>query len=1680
MKVRTVVHISGLMMLICCCAIGQVATGTPAYNSFGGGPFDTVNLGNLNVHLDIPIVNKAGRGLSFTYDLGYDSSVWMPTASGGSSVWAPVVNWGWRGITEITLGYASYKSFQDSCTNDNTGQQYYFTHYYDYAYHDKFGVVHDFPFETGSFVPSRDCSTGLPLTASGTAQDGSGYYMSVDLSSITYVQTRSGITLHPPVNVTNGSGSRIDPNGNEITTDGNGNFYDTLSSTTQVLTVSGAGTPASPMKYQYTAPGGSATVTTNYTQYTVKTDFGISTIGEYGPLSNSLVSSISLPDGSEYTFTYEQTPGSCTPLSGTSECVTGRIASVTLPTGGTINYTYTGGSNGIESDGSAAGLNRTLTPGGEWSYSRTLSGSTWITTVVDPNANNTVINFAKDGGGTNSFYETQRQVYQGSVSTSNLLLTSIRCYNAFYTGCSTGSVSSPITQTDIYTQLPNNSTRLSHVVYNGNGLMTDDKEYNYGVAIGTAPGTTDLVRETAISYASLGNGINNKPSSVIVNDWSSGSAVTLASSSYGYDQTTPTATSGTPQHVSISGSRGNLTTSTTSTSSTASLSKTFTYYDTGNLNVTTDVNGAQTTYNYSSATNPYNSSLTASCGNSFVTSISEPLGLSRSMQWNCAGGINPQVTDESGNNVTSSYTDPDFWRPASVTDQMNNQTKIIYDGEIAVEAALQNFNGGNSVSDSRTTVDGFGRPTFSQRLQTPGGTNYDTTEVDYNNVGQPYRSTMPYTATASPSSDNTTIPATNTTYDALGRVLTVVDKDNGQTSYTYTNNDVLVQVSGSQVFTKQLEYDGLGRLSSVCEISSTLPGVGTCAQGTSKTGYWTKYTYDALGHLLTATQNAQAASGSQQKRTFTYDMAGRLTSETNPETGNNGTSGTTTYVYDTIPSPGICGGWTGIPGDLLQIVRPAGDWTCYEHDLLHRLTAVGNNSQTTTNPCKRFRYDASGNGYVSPPSGATLSNIAGRLMEVETDSGSTITDEWFSYDKDGRLTDVWESTPHSGGYYHTNASYWPTGALDALSGIPGVPTIYYGASNGSGLDGEGRITQVTASSGTAPVTSVSYSTSSTTNYLGALIGVTFGSGDSDAFTYDSNTGRMGANSTTPAYTFTVNGKTDSGTLTWNSNGTLAKLVVNDTIPGTADSQTCTYGYDDLQRVSNVTCGTFWVQNFTYDAFGNIVKNVPSGDGGLNFLPTYWTSPPTNQFESLPGVAPQYDADGQLLTDNLNTYTWNVYGEMATVTPTGGSAVTSTYDGLGRMVENNAGGSYAEFVYGPTGAKLAKCNGQALVKAFVALPGGAKAIYNSSGLAYYRHSDWLGSSRLTSTASRTMYSSSAYAPFGEQYATAGSADASFTGQDQDTVSNLYDFPARRQSPSQGRWISPDPAGRSAVSLTNPQSWNRYAYVNNNPLRLIDSLGTDPCADARHGGGVHAMDGCSDDDDDDGGGGGGGGGDDNSGGCDPTVDANCNDPSQNCDAACQAAQNMSYALNDPACATAVDGNSGAAAAALGAYLDGNNGSQYLTIANIQTGYEAGFYAFTDSGVYTSTITLNSGPGGFYSIGTTWIGQGPVETPGDIYMYGIAGYGPMAAMAMVFGHELGHAAVNAGYQSAVVSDNTASAGDPNAAQTENIDLSNQNNEAIGNACFPQGDFGGNQGPVDSPPTDVPAIAKPVKHHF
>lgn len=114
-----------------------------------------------------------------------------------------------------------------------------------------------------------------------------------------------------------------------------------------------------------------------------------------------------------------------------------------------------------------------------------------------------------------------------------------------------------------------------------------------------------------------------------------------------------------------------------------------------------------------------------------------------------------------------------------------------------------------------------------------------------------------------------------------------------------------------------------------------------------------------------------------------------------------------------------------------------------------------------------------------------------------------------------------------------------------------------------------------------------------------------------------------------------------------------------------------------------------------------------------------------------------------------------------------------YDALGRMVEQNKSGVFTEIAYGPLGPKLAIMSAQSLQKALVPLSGGSVAVFGSGGLTYYRHPDWLSSSRFASTPTRTLYFDGSYAPFGENYAQTGTADLSFTGVNQDSVVTQFE-------------------------------------------------------------------------------------------------------------------------------------------------------------------------------------------------------------------------------------------------------------------------------------------------------------------
>jgi len=507
------------------------------------------------------------------------------------------------------------------------------------------------------------------------------------------------------------------------------------------------------------------------------------------------------------------------------------------------------------------------------------------------------------------------------------------------------------------------------------------------------------------------------------------------------------------------------------------------------------------------------------------------------------------------------------------------------------------------------------------------------------------------------------------------------------------------------------------------------------------------------------------------------------------------------YVYDSVNDSTHGCVWTN-SGDLVEKQDAAGNFICYKHDGLHRLTDIyyyGTYASKT--PEKHFVYD-----------NATVNSVAmayavGRLAEAYTGpSNSKITDEGFSYSKRGEIVNVYEKTPNSGGYYRASETYWANGLINTLglynpAASAVIPTITYAP------DGEGRVGTVSAASGQHPVLGTTYNPASLPTTV--VIGSDPGGSDKDTYTYDPNTDRL------TNYSFTVNNISQSVTLGWNANGSLVSQQVVDGF-NSANTQNCTYVHDNLGRISNVNCGTGWTQSFTIDPFGNVAKS-----GSLSFSALYGIA--TNRITN---YSSSYDSDGNLTGINLgtsHTYSWDAEGR-----PVAMDSLSITYDAFGRMVEQNNGGTYKQIVYGPGGTKLALMNGGTLNEAFVALPAGSQAVYTSSGLDHYRHSDWLGTSRLSTTNLRGLYSDAAYAPYGEYYAATGNTDVSYTGQNQDTVPGnangaQYDFTYRQYSPVQGRWLSPDPLGLGAVNIANPQTWNRYAYVGNSPMNRMDSLG-----------------------------------------------------------------------------------------------------------------------------------------------------------------------------------------------------------------------------------------------------------------
>jgi RHS repeat-associated protein len=180
-----------------------------------------------------------------------------------------------------------------------------------------------------------------------------------------------------------------------------------------------------------------------------------------------------------------------------------------------------------------------------------------------------------------------------------------------------------------------------------------------------------------------------------------------------------------------------------------------------------------------------------------------------------------------------------------------------------------------------------------------------------------------------------------------------------------------------------------------------------------------------------------------------------------------------------------------------------------------------------------------------------------------------------------------------------------------------------------------------------------------------------------------------------------------------------------------------------------------------------------------------------------------------------------------------------YDGEGQRVRKLVGEN-TRFVYGLGGELIAEFDGSSgnLRKEYIIGGGSLITIeptaVNSNGTRY-TVSDHLGSPRVVTNSSAGVISRHDYMPFGDELGSGvggrnsgmgfGVADTirqKFTSKERDNETGLDYFGARYFVSMEGRFTSPDPLQASARPSA-PQSWNRYSYVLNNPLKFVDPTG-----------------------------------------------------------------------------------------------------------------------------------------------------------------------------------------------------------------------------------------------------------------
>jgi RHS repeat-associated protein len=518
----------------------------------------------------------------------------------------------------------------------------------------------------------------------------------------------------------------------------------------------------------------------------------------------------------------------------------------------------------------------------------------------------------------------------------------------------------------------------------------------------------------------------------------------------------------------------------------------------------------------------------------------------------------------------------------------------------------------------------------------------------------------------------------------------------------------------------------------------------------------TAYSYNAAGDLLSI------ANALGHTTVFGYDGLGRKKSMNDPDLG--------LWAFDYDAN-----------NNLIATTRARGHTIRIDYDALNRPVA---RRYSNSDPTVSYHYD-----------NAAIPNGIGRLYKIENNHAATV---YKAYDQMGRVSQV--SRRIAGApqpEYDTAYTYDAAGRLTGMV-YPDGYRVGYAYHPGTEL-----IRYVFSETGAIEFAEIDSYTAD--NRMGFIY---HGNGCATAYGYDEPSGRLTSLRTQDPFLNDIQSKRFS----YSPAGDLLKITAAE------GDRTITYqyAYDELHRLIQETNNAF-AESFQ----PAVLDTVYDGSPPLHAPKATTAAGSTYVFA--------YDADGNMTTGyDLNDpqqpairkIEFNADNLPTTVEYRRNGATMITrlaYDGENRRVKKILAGGETTFyvgdhyeVAGSVGTKYVFASGLRLAAVKGTTP-------------YFFHKDHLGSSTaLTAFSDGKAIERADYLPYGLVRRQAGfpSMKYTFTDQEFDAASGLYNFKARLYDPSLGIFISPD---NVVPDYANPQSLNPYSYCYNNPLIHIDPDG-----------------------------------------------------------------------------------------------------------------------------------------------------------------------------------------------------------------------------------------------------------------